>query len=389
MYQILCKDRISPQGLEELNPSKYIYGDAFDNADGILVHSRPLHDMEFGSNMKAIIRVGAGFNTIPVDRCSEQGIVVFNTPGGNANAVKELVMSTMILASRNGMEAIEWTRQLQGKGTEPGKAVEKGKEVFRGPEIMGKKLGLIGVGSIGSRVAKAATALGMHTYGYDPYLTPQTVGELQPHVTMVHNPKELYETCDYISIHTPLNDETRDYLGREQIAMMKRGVYLINFARGPVINEAAVNEAIRSGHVAKFVTDFPTDEQLGMENVIGLPHLGAGTPEADQNCAYMAVHQMMDYLENGNITNSVNLPDVSARRGNGDRVCIIHRNIPAMISGISNLFSDAGMNIDSLLNRSRGTMAYTMVDLCGTITPDQVDALAQIDGVIRVLVYRA
>ncbi len=388
MYQILCKDRISPQGLEVFNPEKYVWGDDFENADGILVHSNPLHDMEFGPGMKAIIRVGAGVNTIPVERCSKTGIVVFNTPGGNANAVKELVIASMILASRNALEAMEWTRALQGRGTEPGRAVEKGKEVFRGPEIMGRKLGIIGVGAIGSRVAKAATALGMQVYGYDPYLTPQTVGELRPHITMVGDPRELYENCEYISIHTPLNDETRDYIGREQLALMKQGVYLINFARGPVVNEAAVNEAVSSGHVAKFVTDFPTDEQLTMKNIIGTPHLGAGTPEADQNCACMAVHQMMDYLENGNITNSVNLPDVSLRRSSGDRVCIIHRNIPAMISGISNLFSSAGINIDSLINRSREEMAYTMVDVGGPVGASIVDAIKEIEGVIRVLVYK-
>ena len=253
---------------------------------------------------------------------------------------------------------------------------------------MGKKVGIIGVGAIGSRMAKALTALGMQVIGYDPYLTPQTVDELRPYIAMVEDPREIYKTCDYITVHVPLNDETRDYIGEHEIAMMKDGVRIINFARGPIVNNEAIVEALKSGKVHHLITDFPTDEQLELKNVYPTPHLGAGTPEADENCAVMASRQMIDYLENGNITNSVNLPDVSMRRGSGERVCVIHKNVPSMIANITGVFSAAGVNIQSLINRSRGDLAYSMVDIEGQVSPEAEEALGKLDSVIRVLVYR-
>ena len=387
MFKLLTLNKISPVGMSVFNPENYTYSADMQEPDGILVHSAPLHDMKFAPNLRAIIRIGAGVNTIPVDRCSEEGIVVFNTPGGNANAVKELAVSAIIAADRNMRAAAEWVEGLKGN-SEPGKTVEKGKEVFRGQEIMGKKVGIIGVGAIGSRMAKALTALGMQVIGYDPYLTPQTVDELRPYIAMVEDPREIYKTCDYITVHVPLNDETRDYIGEHEIAMMKDGVRIINFARGPIVNNEAIVEALKSGKVHHLITDFPTDEQLELKNVYPTPHLGAGTPEADENCAVMASRQMIDYLENGNITNSVNLPDVSMRRGSGERVCVIHKNVPSMIANITGVFSAAGVNIQSLINRSRGDLAYSMVDIEGQVSPEAEEALGKLDSVIRVLVYR-
>ncbi|MBQ5322491.1 MAG: 3-phosphoglycerate dehydrogenase, partial [Oscillospiraceae bacterium] len=276
MFTINTYNKIGQAGLDMYNKEKYVITDVLDQPDAIMVHSAPLHNVDMGKNLKAIVRVGAGVNTIPVDRLTEEGVVVFNTPGGNANAVKELVIAAIVMISRNVEAASAWVKGLNT--TEPGKEVEKGKEAFRGPEIMGKKIGIIGVGSIGSRMAKACSDLGMEVLGYDPYLLPARKKELRAYLNFTNDVDEIYKTCDYITIHVPLTDETRDYIGKAQFEMMKPGTYLINYARGPVINNEAVVEALKSGKVKVYATDFPTAEQLELKNVLATPHLGAGTP---------------------------------------------------------------------------------------------------------------
>lgn len=390
MYTIQTYNTISPFGLSLYPDAKYkiIGKDDKEGPDAIMVHSAPLHELEFAPNLKAIVRVGAGVNTIPVDRCTENGIVVFNTPGGNANAVKELCISVMIMAIRNVMPASQWTATLKGKGSEPGKAVEKGKEVFRGPEIMGKKIGIIGVGAIGSRMAQACSALGMTCLGYDPYLFPHRVEELSQYVKMVEDVDEIYRECDYITVHVPLNDETRDYINEETIGKMKDGVVILNYARGPIVNNEAIVAAVKGGKVFRYCTDFPTDEQLGTENIFFTPHLGAGTPEADQNCAVMASRQIMDYLENGNIKNSVNLPDVAFPRSGVARVAIIHRNVKGMLSTLTDAISDAGINISDLVNKSRNGLAYTLLDLDEDAPTDLLEKFSAMPDVIKVFLYK-
>ncbi len=390
MYTIQTYNAISPFGLALYPDSKYkiIGKEDKEGPDAIMVHSAPLHELEFAPNLKAIVRVGAGVNTIPVDRCTENGIVVFNTPGGNANAVKELCISVMIMAIRNVIPASDWVMTLKGQGSEPGKAVEKGKEVFRGPEIMGKRLGIIGIGSIGSRMAQACSALGMTCVGYDPYLMPHRVEELAQYVTMVDSVDEIYKTCDYITIHVPLNDETRDYIDTAAVEKMRDGVVLLNYARGPIVNSDAVVAAVKSGKISRFCTDFPTDDQLGTEHIFCTPHLGAGTPEADQNCAVMASRQIMDYLENGNIKNSVNLPDVAFPRNGVARVAIIHKNVRGMLSILTDAISDAGINIADLVNKSRGDVAYTLLDLDDDAPQEVLDKFSAMPNVIKVFLYK-
>lgn len=386
MYIINTYNKIGQVGLDLYEKDKYVITDVLDNPDAIMVHSAPLHDLVFGDKLKAIVRVGAGVNTIPVDRCTENGIVVFNTPGGNANAVKELALAAMISITRNVEAAASWVKTLKDSDSEPGKMVEKGKEVFRGPEIMGKRIGIIGVGSIGSRMAKACSDLGMDVIGYDPYLLPMRKKELRADLNFTDDVTDIYKTCDYITIHVPLNDETRDYIGATEIDMMKPGVYLINYARGPIINEEALNAALISGKVKAFATDFPTRAQLGIETVFSTPHLGAGTPEADENCAIMGAKEIIDYLENGNITNSVNLPAVSFPRAAGARVTLIHSNIPGMLGMITERVAAAGLNIENLVNKSLGAIAYTILDF-NTDFPDPLfRELSALENVQRVRV---
>jgi len=384
MYYIKTYDSISPVGLGLYDPAKYAIDNPQASEDAIMVHSHPLHDAPRPKTLRAIVRVGAGVNTIPVEACTREGIVVFNTPGGNANAVKELVLGVMILGTRNVMEAANWVKTLQGQGVEPGNAVEKGKAVFRGPEIQGKTLGVIGVGAIGSRVARAAAALGMNVLGYDPYLSKKALEEIRPYAHMVKTAEEIYSQADYITVHVPLNDETRDYIGEKQIAQMKDGVRLINYARGPIVNDAAVVAALKAGKILQYSTDFPTQAQLDCEHVLATPHLGAGTPEADENCAVMAANQIMDFLENGNITNAVNLPDVVVPRSGEARISLFHRNVKGMLGHITNAVADAELNISNLANRSQGAYAYTLLDLDGPVTEALMDGLVALEGVIRI-----
>ncbi|MBR5310061.1 MAG: phosphoglycerate dehydrogenase [Oscillospiraceae bacterium] len=384
MYIINTYNKIGQAGLDMYDKEKYAITDVLDNPDAIMVHSAPLHNVDMGKNLKAIVRVGAGVNTIPVDRLTEEGVVVFNTPAGNANAVKELTLAAIVMISRNVEAASKWVKGLNT--TEPGKEVEKGKEAFRGPEIMGKKIGIIGVGAIGSRMAKACSDLGMEVLGYDPYLLPARKKELRAYLNFTNDVTEIYKTCDYITIHVPLTDETRDYINKAEIEMMKPGVYLINYARGPVINNEALVDALKAGKVKAFATDFPTAEQLELTNVMATPHLGAGTPEADENCAKMAAKQIMDYLENGNIVNSVNLPAVSFPRAAGGRITIIHHNKPGMLGIITEKVAGAGMNIENLVNKSRNSVAYTILDFDEDVPAELSGSLATIDGVLRVRV---
>lgn len=384
MYIINTYNKIGRAGLDMYDKEKYVITDVLDQPDAIMVHSAPLHDVDMGKNLKAIVRVGAGVNTIPVERLTEEGVAVFNTPGGNANAVKELTVAAIVMISRNVEAAAAWVKGLNT--TEPGKEVEKGKEAFRGPEIMGKKIGIIGVGAIGSRMAKACSDLGMDVIGYDPYLLPARKKELRAYLNFTNDVEEIYKTCDYITIHVPLTAETKDYIGTEEFEMMKPGVYLINYARGPVINNEAVVEALKNGKVKAYATDFPTAEQLELSNVFATPHLGAGTPEADENCAKMAAKQIMDYLENGNIVNSVNLPAVSFPRAAGGRITIIHHNKPGMLGVITEKVANAGMNIENLVNKSRDTVAYTILDFDEDVPSALAETLEQLDGVMRVRV---
>ena len=383
MYKIKTYNKISKVGLQVFD-DKYTVGDEVENADGAIVRSAALHDVEFPASLKAIARAGAGTNNIPIDRCSENGIVVFNTPGANANAVKELVIAGMLISSRRVISAIDWAKTLKGNGAEVGKMVEKGKSAFAGPEIKGKRLGVIGLGAIGVMVANAANALGMQVYGYDPYLSVKSAWNLTHNAVHIFDINEIFEKCDYITLHVPLTDSTKNIVNTDSIAKMKDGVRILNFARGGLVDNNAMKAALEAGKVAAYVTDFPSDDILGADGVIAIPHLGASTPESEDNCAGMAAKELIDYIENGNIVNSVNLPEITMPRSGKKRVCVIHKNIPNMLTAITGIFAKDDVNIENLLNKSRGDYAYTMLDI-GT---DNVDTVAEkienIEGVIRV-----
>ncbi|MCQ2400533.1 MAG: phosphoglycerate dehydrogenase [Lachnospiraceae bacterium] len=384
MFNILTYNKISEAGLRKLDPSKYSVAPQMEDPDAIMVRSDLLLDMQFGPSLKAIARVGAGFNNIPVERCTASGICVFNTPGGNANAVKELVVCGMIMACRNVEKASKWVKELPGEESKYGGLVEKGKEKFCGPEIMGKKIGVIGLGQVGSRVAHACRSLGMEVIGYDPYLTHLRVLELKEDVRIVEKLDEIYSECDFITVHTPLNDETRGMIGCEAIASMKDGVYLLNYARGPIVDNDAVCDALEAGKIAAFATDFPTEREMKMENVVCTPHLASGSPEAEENCAVMAVRQTRDYLENGNISNSVNFPDVSFARADGDRITVLHENKIGMLGQITEIAASKGLNIENLVNKAKEQVAYTILDFNDSVPDSICDELKKIDGVIMV-----
>lgn len=386
MFKIKTLNKISQKGLKRLSPESYIYADDIENPDAVLVRSASMHDAVMGDNLLAIARAGAGVNNIPVETCGEKGIVVFNTPGANANAVKELVLTGLFLSSRKIVAGIEWARTLKG-GDDVKKAVEKGKGAFAGPEISGKKLGVIGLGAIGANVANCAVALGMEVYGYDPFMSVDTAWHLSSSIKHALDIKEIFAECDYITLHVPLNDSTRNTVCADTLAVMKDGVRILNFARGELVNSADIISALESGKVASYVTDFPSDEILGVDGIIAIPHLGASTPESEDNCARMAVRQLKDYLENGNIVNSVNLPSVSALRSSACRICLIHRNIPNMLTQISGIVSAENVNIDNMLNKSRGELAYTMIDVPAA-GDSVIEKLTGIDGMIKVRVIK-
>lgn len=385
MFKIKTYNKISKSGLEVFD-DKYTIGDEVDNADGAIVRSAALHDEEFPESLKAIARAGAGTNNIPIEKCSEQGIVVFNTPGANANAVKELVIAGLLISSRRVISGIEWAKTLKGEGDAVGKLVEKGKGAFAGPEIKGKKLGVIGLGAIGVMVANAANHLGMTVYGYDPYLSVKSAWNLNHNAVYINDINEIFANCDYITIHVPLTDSTKNLINKDSIAKMKDGVRILNFSRAALVNDADLKAALESGKVASYVTDFPTDDVLGVDGVIAIPHLGASTPESEDNCASMAAKELMDYIENGNIVNSVNLPEVTMPRSGENRICVIHKNIPNMLTAITSIFANDGVNIENLLNKSRGDYAYTLLDTGAADTAAVADEIKAIDGVIKVRV---
>lgn len=386
MYSILTLNKIAAVGTDKFDSSKYTVGEEVSNPDAIMVRSAKMHDMEFGSNLLAIARAGAGVNNIPVDKCAEAGIVVFNTPGANANAVKELAICAFLLASRKITEAAAWAASLKGTPDAP-KTVEGGKSKFAGPEILGKTLGVIGLGAIGGKIANAAVSLGMNVVGYDPYLSVNGALHLDPSVKVVNDINAIYAESDYITIHVPYTPDTKNTIDAEQIAMMKDGVRLINLARGELINSEAVVKAIADGKVAKYVTDFADDVVLGVDNVIVLPHLGASTPESEDNCAVMAANELIDYIENGNIKNSVNFPN-AIMNATGTKVCILHKNVPTIIAQITSAVGEAGLNIDNMVNASKKDYAYTMLDIAGDVTDDVADKMSSVDGIIKVRVIK-
>ena len=386
MYHIKTFNKISPVGLNKFDPECYAVGDDEQNEDGILVRSAKLHDYAFPENLLAIARAGVGVNNIPLDRCSETGIAVFNTPGANANAVKELVLCAMLMGSRDIVGGIEWVRSQVAAGVDVTTVVEKGKSAFVGPEIYKKTLGVIGLGAIGSLVANVALSLGMDVYGYDPFLSVDAALRLDRHIHVVRDINELYKRADYITIHIHFTDKTKGMIDAKAIGAMKRGVRFINLARGEIVDDEAMLAALDTGKVAAYLTDFPNNRIVQAPHVIAMPHLGASTPESEQNCAAMAVEELRDYLENGNIRNSVNLPAVSMERSGVMRMCVIHKNIPAMLASITTLLSKDGVNVENLSNKSKGDYAYTMVDLGTRVDESVIEDVRKLANVIRVRV---
>lgn len=389
MYNVLTLNSISEVGLNKLNPKKYVIGNEIADPDGIILRSYDMHQMELPETLAAVARAGAGTNNIPIDKCSEKGIVVFNTPGANANAVKELVLTGIFLSSRKIVAGIEWAKELKGKENVD-KLVEKGKGQFTGPEIMGKKLGVIGLGAIGVLVANAAISLGMEVYGYDPFLSVDAAWSLSSKVKRAGTREELVAECDYITIHVPLNDNTRGMYNKELFEITKPGARLLNFARGGIVDTAALKEAIDKGIITEYITDFPDAEVIELDNVICIPHLGASTPESEENCAEMAALELKQYLEYGNIKNSVNFPACSIPYTGKARLAILHRNIKGMVGAVANAISDEGLNIDNMVNNNKGEYAYTLIDL-DTFDGKQDDItakLAKVEGILKVRIVK-
>ena len=380
MYNVKLYNKISKVGLDDLDPAKYTCSEDFEDYDAVLVRSAKLHDVQFPKTLKCIARVVAGVNNIPLDRCAEEGIVVFNTPGANANAVKELVVCALLLASRKVVQGANWVKGLAGT-PDIGPAAEKGKSTYAGPEIAGKKLGVIGLGAIGVKVANAAIGLDMEVWGYDPFLSVDGALALSRSVKHVTELDQIFANCDYITIHVPLNADTRNTISAEAIAKMKDGVRIINLARGELVDTKAMAAALESGKVAAYVSDFASDEILAQENAVTLPHLGASTPESEDNCAKMAVKEIRDYLETGTIRNSVNFPNLKVPYEGGYRICMIHKNIPNMIASIT---STVKCNIENMGNRSKGDYAYTIVDAAEQPTEENLNSLRAIEGMISV-----
>ncbi|HDI51296.1 3-phosphoglycerate dehydrogenase [candidate division KSB1 bacterium] len=386
MFKVQTLNKIAPAGLELLPREKYEVASEIANPDAIILRSFNMHEMELPLSLKAVARAGAGVNNIPVDKCSERGIVVFNTPGANANAVKELVLLGLLLCSRKVIDGIIWAKSLIGKGAEVPKLIEKGKSQFAGNEIKGKKLGIIGLGAIGVMVANDACALGMEVTGFDPFISVDSAWGLSRNVKRANGLESLITESDYISIHVPLTDQTKGMINRDKFALMKKGVHLLNFSRGGLVNNEDLKDAIEKNIVATYVTDFPDEEVLKMKNVIGIPHLGASTKEAEENCAIMAVNQLREFLEKGNIKNSVNLPDCEMPFSTSTRLLIINRNIPKMVGQITGVLAEKKINIANMLNKHKGDYAYNIIDIDGEITEQDVEKIRDIEGVIMVRV---
>ncbi len=387
MFDILTLNKIAACGLDQLDSAKYnITDDASKDADGIILRSFVMHDMELPASLKAVARAGAGTNNIPIDKCSQKGIVVFNTPGANANAVKELVLAGLFLAARDVVGGINWAGTLTGDDV--AKQIEKGKSNFAGTEVQGKTLGIIGLGAIGILVANAARHFGMKVIGYDPYLSVDAAWRLSHHITKAKSADEVYANADYISIHVPLTDETKRSINRDTIAKMKDGVKILNFARGELVDNDAIKAAIASGKVSKYVVDFPNGEVINQPGIIAIPHLGASTGESEDNCAMMAAQEISNYLETGDIVNSVNFPNCSLPLSGKGRICVLHKNMPTMLTQFTNIFSEEKHNIADLINKSKKDLAYTIINSDDIITDEIVDKIKAIDGVLRVRVIK-
>ena len=387
MYKVQTLNKIAKIGLDVFD-DKYTYGDEVENPDGIILRSFNMHEMELPESLAAVARAGAGVNNIPIDKCSEKGIVVFNTPGANANAVKELVIAGLLLASRRVVQGINWAKTLIGEGDQVSKLVEKGKSNFAGPEIQGKTLGIIGLGAIGIRVANAAHALGMNVIGYDPYLSVDAAWRMTRAAEHAKTVDDVLAKSDYISIHVPATKDTKGMFNADLFKKVKKGVRLLNFSRAELVDTDAVLAALEDGTVAEYVTDFATEELLKSDRVVCLPHLGASTPESEDNCAVMAAQELKDFLENGNIVNSVNFPNCDMGKVSGSRVTIAHKNIPAMLNQITDVFTKDSINIENMVNKSKGDYAYTMIDTHTDVTDAMLADIKAIDGVIKVSLYK-
>lgn len=385
MYKIQTLNKISKKGLSVLN-EKYDIADEMKDPDGIILRSFKMHDIELPKSLRAVARAGAGVNNIPIDKCTENGVVVFNTPGANANAVKELVISALFLASRKIVAGIEWEKTLIGEGENIPSLVEKGKSSFAGPELEGKTLGVIGLGAIGVKVANAAHHLGMDVIGYDPYLSIDAAWHLTRFAHKANSLDELLEKSDYVTIHVPATPTTKGMLNSEAFAKIKKGARILNFSRGELVDENDIIEALRNGTIASYVTDFGSEVLLKEENVLCMPHLGASTPESEENCAVMASNEIKDFLENGNIKNSVNFPNCDMGIAQGKRVTVLHKNVPNVIKKITDIISNEGVNISNMLNKSKNDNAYTMVDVDGDMNTADLKDLEALDDVIRVTV---
>ncbi len=383
MYKVHCINNIAKVGTDALGENFSLVDDV-DGADAILVRSANLHEMEFSPNLLAIARAGAGVNNIPLDRCAEQGIVVFNTPGANANGVKELVIAGMLLAARDICGGIDWVERHYDDPN-VGTLAEKAKNRYAGTELAGKTLGVIGLGAIGAMVANAGRSLGMRVLGYDPYLSVKYAWSLDRHVRHVNDLKEIWANADYITIHVPATNATRGMISRDAIAAMKDGVVVLNYARDALVDEPAIAEALQTGHVARYMTDFANDNSTQMPRAIVTPHLGASTKEAEDNCAIMAANEVRDYLENGNITNSVNYGTVDlGPMSTGTRLAVFHKNVPGVIGAITSAVSGAGVNIENMTDKSRGDYAYSLLDLSGKLDEATLDALSSVEGIYRI-----
>ena len=386
MFRIKTLNKISPAGLSVLDKSRFTVSDDAENEDGILVRSADMQDYPFPENLRAIARAGAGTNNIPIARCSEAGIVVFNTPGANANAVKELTVCALLLASRDVVGGADWVKLQAGSGADVAAAVEKGKSQFVGPELMGKTLGVIGLGAIGVQVANIATKLGMTVYGYDPFLSVDAALSLSRFVHRAMDLETIYKNCDYITLHVPQPPETRGMINTDAINMMKGHVRILNLARGGLVNDDDMLAALETGRVAAYVTDFPNNKIVQGKRVVAIPHLGASSPESEENCAVMAAQELKDYLENGNIRNAVNLPSLVQDWSGETRLCIIHRNVPNMLASVTTVLSREHVNVENMTNKSRGEYAYTIVDVSARVGDAVADELRAIDGILRVRV---
>lgn len=382
MHKVIKLNAISAAAAPEFG-SDYVFGD-FSDPEAILLRSFNMHDYAMPESTLCVGRAGAGVNNIPIDACSQRGVVVFNTPGANANAVKELVICGLFLAGRKIADGIAWAKTLEGKGADVGKTVEKGKGAFVGSEIKGKTLGVIGLGAIGAMVANAAIGLGMKALGYDPYISVDAAWNLNSGIKKETDVNEIFKKSDFISLHVPLNDGTRATVNKDTIAIMKDGAAILNFARGELADENAVIEALKSGKLTRYVTDFPTDALLTTENVVAIPHLGASTPEAEDNCAVMVARQVVDFIDNGNITNSVNMPNCALPRQGKSRVTVFHRNVKNMLGSITSIIGGEGVNISNMLSRAKGDFAYLMLDLDEELSTDALARISGLNDVIRV-----